>query len=139
MNLEETKQNWNISEKTLISWIDNGFIPDIEIENGRISIGNLKPYVIKRGTHINNESVCRYILRACNEFHYIDYNILNIERHYFVDIMTELERNNYIRRNLLSDDYSSNRNFIITEYGGNFLKKRKFNLENLNFNIQFNI
>lgn len=138
MNLEETRKTWNISEKTLISWLDNGFIPDISMENGKISIGNLKPFALKKGTRITVDSVRKYILRACKEFNYIDYNILHIEREHFVDIMIQLEENDYIRKNFPSADYSSNRNFILTEKGSKFLKK-KLNLENLNFNIEIKI
>lgn len=137
MTLLEAKNNWKISEKRLLEWIDKGFIPEIEIQNGKIFIGEKKPFIPNRGTNITVENVRKYILTACNNLEYIDYRIFCITPEQFKEILLQLEDNNYIRRNIPNADCLSNRNFAITEQGESALKKGKFKLDRLSFTLKF--
>ncbi len=137
MTLSEAKEKWNTSHEKLCQWLEYGFIPEVRLNNGIVTVGETKPFVPKKNANITVESVRKYILTACENLEYIDYKILFIEKEQFCAIIMQLEENNYIRKNLPDVDYTTNRNFTITEEGEKFLKKRKFTLGELNFSLNF--
>lgn len=137
LTLYEAKKQWGVSYDALCWWLDFGFIPEVELNDGVVTVGETKPYVPKRGTTITVENVRKYILTACENLEYIDFHILNISEEQFIAILLQLEEKRYIQSNFPDADCKSNRHFTITEDGEKFLKKRKFKLEKLNFTIKF--
>lgn len=137
LTLYEAKKQWGVSYDALCWWLDFGFIPEVELNDGVVTVGETKPYVPKRGTTITVENVRKYILTACENLEYIDFHILNISEEQFIAILLQLEEKKYVQRNLPDADCKSNKYFTITEDGEKFLKKRKFKLEKLNFTIKF--
>lgn len=137
MTLTEAKKKWGISYDTLCCWLDLGYLPNVTIDNGIIDIGNVEPYVPKTNARITVESVRKYILRACSEFKFISYKILNISMEQFKVILLQLEDKKYIQRNSSNVKFTSNENFTITEDGEAFLKKGNFKLSDIEFNLNF--
>lgn len=137
LTLSEAKKQWGVSYDALCWWLDFGFIPEVELNDGVVTVGETKPYVPKRGTTITVENVRKYILTACENLEYIDFHILCITAEQFIAILLQLEEKRYIQSNFPDADCKSNRHFTITEDGEKFLKKRKFKLEKLNFTIKF--
>lgn len=137
LTLYEAKKQWGVSYDALCWWLDFGFIPEVELNDGVVTVGETKPYVPKRGTTITVENVRKYILTACENLEYIDFHILCITAEQFIAILLQLEEKRYIQSNFPDADCKSNRHFTITEDGEKFLKKRKFKLEKLNFTIKF--
>lgn len=137
LTLSEAKKQWGVSYDALCWWLDFGFIPEVELNDGVVTVGETKPYVPKRGTTITVENVRKYILTACENLEYIDFHILCITAEQFIAILLQLEEKKYVQRNLPDADCKSNKYFTITEDGEKFLKKRKFKLEKLNFTIKF--
>lgn len=137
MTLSDTKEKWKISYDTLCKWLEYGFIPQVELNNGVVTVGKTKPYVPKKNTTITVESVRKYILTACENLEYIDFHIPFITQEQFTAILLQLEEKKYIQRNIPDADCTSNKQFIITEDREKFLKKKKFKLEKLYFAFQF--
>lgn len=137
LTLSEAQEKWEVSRDTLCVWLERGFIPEVELENKVVKVGETKPCVPKKNTNINVKSVRKYILKACNQFEYIDSHILGIPEEQFKAILLQLEDNKYIQRNLPNVDCTSNEHFIITEEGEKFMNKGKFKLEELGFTIDF--
>ncbi len=137
MTLLEAKNKWNVSYETLCIWLEIGLIPDVRMDNGKIIISGSKPFVPNNGSKITVENVRKYILRACMNFEYIDYRILCIEKRQFESILQQLEEANYVRKDVPTASYKSNRNFTITEIGEEKLKKKKLQLNSLGFALDF--
>lgn len=137
LTLSEAKKQWGVSYDALCRWLDCGFIPQVELNNGVITVGETKPHVPKKGTNITVENVRKYILEACENLEYIDFHILYITAEQFTAILLQLEDKKYIQRNIPDADCTSNKNFTITEDGEKFLKNKKFKLEKLNFTFKF--
>lgn len=139
MTITEAKNQWRVSYDTICQWLEQGIIPDVKIVDGAISINNPKPIIPKKGTNITVENVRKYILTACNEMGYTDYKILHIKKEHFREILSQLEDNKYVkcRKNINSPDYSSNKDFAITDKGGNALKNDRFKLQKLNIEFKF--
>ncbi len=76
MTLSEAKEKWNISNEKLCQWLEYGFIPEVRLNNGIVTVGETKPFVPNKNANITVESVRKYILTACENFEYIDYKIL---------------------------------------------------------------
>lgn len=139
MTITEAKKQWKVSYDTMCQWLEQGIIPDVEIIDGAVSINDPKPIIPKKGAAITVENVRKYILTACNEMGYTDYKILHIKKEHFCEILSQLEESKYIkcRKNVKDVDYSSNKDFVITDKGNDSLKKDKFKLEKLNITINF--
>ena len=137
MTITEAKNDWKVSYDQICQWLEKGIIHDVEIVDGIILINAPKPLIPKKGSNITVESIRKYILKACNEMSYIDYRILGIKKEYFSNILAQLETKNYIQRNAQETDYLSNTGFVITEDGISFLKKGKFKLDKLGFELKF--
>ena len=136
MTLTEAREKWNISYDTLCYWLDLGYLPNVSVENGIVDIGNVMPYIPNANSNITSETVRKYILKACSEFKFISWKILNISEEQFKAILIQLEDRKYIQRNLPDTAFTSNENFTITEEGEEFLKKGKFKLNELEFDLK---
>lgn len=138
MTISEAKCNWNISYKTLCEYLERGFIPRVKIVDGIIIIpDNIKILVPALNATITSDNVVKYILKALNEFLYIDYHILLIHPEQFEAIMKRTEQNGYIYKISESADYKSTIGFAITEKGLKRMKSRNFGLGNLDFKLGF--
>lgn len=137
MTLSEAKEKWGVSRDTLCMWLEYGFIPEVELKDSIVTVGETKPFVPKGNPNITVESVRKYILTACEKLEYIDFKILCITAEQFRAILSQLEEKKYIRRNIPDTDCTSNRHFTITEDGEKFLNKGKFKLEKLDFTLGF--
>lgn len=137
LTLSEAKKSWRISDEKLCQWLEYGFIPEVELNNGIITVGEKKPFVPRKNANITVENVRKYILTACENLEYIDFHILCITAEQFIAILLQLEEKKYVQRNLPDADCKSNKYFTITEDGEKFLKKKKFKLEKLNFTFKF--
>ncbi len=137
LTLSKAKKQWGVSYNRLCRWLEFGFIPEVELKNGVVTVGNTKPYVPNNKADITVESVRKYILTACEKFEYIDFHILHITTEQFTAILLQLEEKNYIQKNFPDADCTSNKYFTITDDGEKFLKKRKFEIGQLNFTFKF--
>ena len=137
LTLAEAKEKWEVSGNKLCEWLEHGFIPEVELKNGIVKVGETKPCVPKKNAHITVENVRKYILTACENLEYIDFHILCIKAEEFKTILLQLEEKQYIQKNFPDADCTSNKHFIITEDGEKFLSKKKFKLEKLTFTLNF--
>lgn len=48
MTLSEAKKSWKISDEKLCQWLEYGFIPEVELSNGIITVGEKKPFVPRK-------------------------------------------------------------------------------------------
>ena len=139
MTITEAQKQWHISESRIIELLERGFIPGVTIIDGRIAIDDqtVEPIIPSSNATITRDSVVRYILRALDEFKYIDHRILCIPADQFQAIMRELEHEGYINKITDNSDYLSVKGFSLTEKGSEKKNAKKFALENIGFKLGF--
>ncbi len=139
MTISEAIKEWKISEKTMCKYLENGLISGVRIENNVPIIPDLPALLIPRkNTNITVEKVAHYILKASDEFKYIDAHILHIEQAHFSAILKELERTSLLKASVEVPDYHSNKNFLTTEEGKKKMNSKKLRLEEITFSLNFN-
>ena len=126
---------WKIGKDNMINYLNEGIIPGITVTDGVIEIPDMgAPLVPPSNANITSESVIKYILKALDNYQYIDFRILKIRENVFSDIIYQLERNGYIKilENVISPDFSSVIDFAITDAGRERLRKKRFRLNDIN-------
>lgn len=117
MTIHEASLKWNISEKTILTYISKGYIYNLSIinndVNNEISIPDIpKPYIRKKPSTIPDKD--RYILKSLEKELYINATIMGINQNQFEERLKELLRVQKItKRKQDICDYTSNLNFIL--------------------------
>ncbi len=129
MTISEAKKKWGISDKRMVSLLENDMIADISVDNGKLVFPEY--YLIKipkEGDEITAEYAVRSILEMCDKFGYVDNKLLEIKRDNFVAVITSMEEEGLIKK--FTDKYPlyTNLNYNITEKGQKKLKLKKFHL-----------
>ena len=138
MNVLEARKKWGVSDNTMLQYLSSGMIPDVSVRDGVICIPNdIVPLVPRKGTKIDSVSVRKFILKACNEFKYIDHRILCISADDFLTITNDLEEQGCLKRKKEYTDGGDSRQYIITEKGEECLKKNRFQMNELSLSLSF--
>ena len=108
ITLEEFAKNSGVKEKTIKK--NYKMIPGIA-KNGDeylVLSGTRYPYNLRGNKLKDASSRCYVALKAISEYRYISHKELRVEESQFQDILKELERAGYIRKNRLSNRYGAN-------------------------------
>lgn len=114
MTISEAAKKWNVSEKTVFSYILKEYIPNLRLENNILLLPELKkPYIPNRKLK-NVRDYEKAIIRALEKDYFINDKIVGVDLQTFSDRLKALESTKQIiARTEKEIDYSSNRDFYL--------------------------
>ncbi|MBE6687552.1 MAG: hypothetical protein E7591_10055 [Ruminococcaceae bacterium] len=114
MNFIEAAEKWEVSEKTVVTYICKGYIYGLQIEDDEVLIPNIpKPYVTKQPK--TTQSIDKYILKTMEKCCYVNPKIMNISKEKFEErLRALLEADKIFVVDKTKEDFSTNLNFALT-------------------------
>ncbi len=113
MTIEEAAKKWNVTAKTVRSYIAKGYIVNLEVDRNEYVL----PDIPKPNTKVKpkkERKIDEAILKTLDKCMYISYLILHISQEHFAERLKALERSGCIfKRDENCDDYSTSLNFIL--------------------------
>ena len=95
MTIQEAAKEWKVKEQTVLSYVLNGYIYGLTIENNEIIIPNIpKPHVKSKPKTVTEYD--RYILMAMNKECYVNAKIMGINQEKFKERLESLIKANKI-------------------------------------------
>lgn len=123
MTIEEFAVRYRVSVDTVKRRYRE--IPGISLENGiyRVADGTRYPYDRRHLKSSKRGAKVAFLLNAIEENYYIGAEMLDISEQSFQLMLDELERNEYIQRNNIGNDYGAN-GYDCTMEGSNYIKNK---------------
>ena len=125
MSLETAKEKWKLSTNTILSYVADGLIEGIVIDNNNMLLfpDIPKPKRIRKNLPKNSKNIYHWILVACQENEYITPKLMGIDENRFINHITALEKEGYISR-INNHTNCSNLNYQISHMGTESLKRK---------------
>ena len=114
MTIQEAANRWHVKEQTVLSYVLNGYIYGLTIENNEIIIPNIpKPHVKPKPKTVIEYD--KYILTAMNKECYVNAKIMGISQEKFKERLESLIKANKIfPKDDEKNDFTSNLAFALS-------------------------
>lgn len=113
MDIKNAAREWNVSVKTVLSYIEKKYIIGISVENDEIIVPSIpKPYIKRKPKTVSD--VDKYIRNTLDHNGYANYRIIGIEDKVFKERLQELTNANLIKqRDPENSDYQTTLNYML--------------------------
>lgn len=113
MNIKTAAENWHVSVKTILGYIEKKYIIGISVKDDEIVIPSIpKPYIKRKPKTVDDMD--KYIREALNHNCYANYRIMGIEKNTFKERLNEMTAANIIKQRYPDNtDFETTLNYML--------------------------
>ncbi len=113
MNIKEAAQEWNVSIKTVLNYIEKKYIIGISVNDDEIIIPQIpKPHVKRKPKKIRD--IDKYICDTLNYGRYTNYRIVGVKKEIFEERLIELTKAELIvQKNPSNPEHETTLNYTL--------------------------